>query len=179
MGKLKYHMENGREQAPGWLNALSVMESCNDLSPSSRRYKVLVQDVDYLINHSKDNSNYLEHGKDDSLNRLPRLFQRRERLVSKAEQHDPSFSAEPAPTSSGGCFIATAAMGDFNHPHVLHLRRYRDANLGASSAGRLFVKAYYLASPPLANVISKSRILQGLAYQTIVRPAVAFTKWLS
>lgn len=30
------------------------------------------------------------------------------------------------PTKRSGCFVATACLGDYNHPVVLDLRRFRD-----------------------------------------------------
>jgi hypothetical protein len=51
-------------------------------------------------------------------------------------------------TSGGtGCYIATMAYGDYNHPQVLHLRTFRDDFLGKSLFGRTFIKIYYRYSP--------------------------------
>jgi len=64
----------------------------------------------------------------------------------------------PPPTGSSGslpsgCFIATAAFGNDNHPIVLLLRAFRDRVLLKSDAGKSFVNIYYRLSPPLAKTI--------------------------
>lgn len=58
--------------------------------------------------------------------------------------------------AAGGCFIATAAYGSYLHPHVKSLRDFRDRYLVTNRPGRLFVRAYYAASPPLAGYIRAS-----------------------
>ena len=54
-------------------------------------------------------------------------------------------------TSKKGCYIATAVYGDFGHPNVLILRRFRDRSLEPSLAGRLACAFYYWVSPWLAR----------------------------
>lgn len=71
---------------------------------------------------------------------------------------------------AGGCFIATAAMGDYDHPLVVDLRSFRDEILMKCQVGRFFVKKYYQLSPPLAGVISKNRFLKLLTLIVIVKP---------
>jgi hypothetical protein len=56
--------------------------------------------------------------------------------------------------SSGGCYIATMAYGDYDHPQVLILRDFRDEILNKSVAGRLFIKFYYSVSPWLVLALS-------------------------
>ena len=53
------------------------------------------------------------------------------------------------PKKSEGCYIATMVYGDYDHPQVMHLRRYRDERLLKSKWGRCFVKIYYFVSPKL------------------------------
>ena len=45
------------------------------------------------------------------------------------------------------CFVATAAYGDYDHPHVRVLRGFRDEVLMSSEAGRSFVEGYYRHAP--------------------------------
>jgi len=59
-----------------------------------------------------------------------------------------------------GCFIATAAYSDFNHPVVLDLREFRDNYLENRQWGRVFIKKYYIYSPKLAQIISHSNFLK-------------------
>ena len=50
---------------------------------------------------------------------------------------------------SGGCYIATMAYGEYDHPQVLELRKFRDEILERSLIGRLFIRIYYRFSPRL------------------------------
>lgn len=61
------------------------------------------------------------------------------------------------PSVDGGfCFIATAAYGSYQEPHVRVLRRFRDEYLMPYTAGQWFVATYYELSPPVAELISGS-----------------------
>lgn len=54
------------------------------------------------------------------------------------------------------CFIATAAFEAPLSPEVQILRAFRDNTLKRSLLGRVFIKAYYNASPALADWIAQS-----------------------
>ena len=54
-------------------------------------------------------------------------------------------------TATDGCYIATMAYGDYNHPQVLELRTFRDDFLSKSYLGRNFIKLYYKYSPLLVE----------------------------
>lgn len=62
---------------------------------------------------------------------------------------------KPSSNGKSGCYIATAVYGSYTCNEVLALRRYRDDYLANSSAGRLFIKAYYAISPTLAKKIKQ------------------------
>jgi hypothetical protein len=73
--------------------------------------------------------------------------------------------APPPPTLSqrvGGCFVATAAYGDFNHPCVIELRKFRDNRLRHHTLGRAFIKSYYKFGPELAKKIENKPLMQSL-----------------
>lgn len=80
--------------------------------------------------------------------------------------------------SSGGCFIATAAMGDYDHPVVMDLRMFRDNWLLKRDWGVKFTKWYYNHGPKAANVIDKSIILKKITFVALVKPLQILTKKL-
>lgn len=79
-------------------------------------------------------------------------------------------------STGGGCFIATAIFDDSEHPCVLELRNYRDAVLGCSVLGRLFISTYYKLSPPIADMIRKSDRLKRISYKLIIMPALKYIR---
>ncbi len=54
-------------------------------------------------------------------------------------------------SASDGCYIATMAYGDYNHPQVFELRKFRDDYLSKTKIGRSFIKFYYKYSPSLVE----------------------------
>ena len=69
-------------------------------------------------------------------------------------------SNESTKSSKGRCFIATAAYGTPCAPEINVLRKWRDEGLTTNKSGQLFVKFYYIISPPVAKFISKSALLK-------------------
>ncbi len=76
----------------------------------------------------------------------------------------PSYSSSIYPTShvsdtpmetksKEGCYIATMVYGDYNHPKVIILRKYRDNKLSKTPTGKVFIKLYYLLSPKIVNLL--------------------------
>jgi len=74
--------------------------------------------------------------------------------------------------SKSGCFIATAALGNPFDPSIILLKRYRDEYLLKTLFGRVFVYLYYIFSPPIANIISKSDTLRLFVRRKIITQIV-------
>jgi hypothetical protein len=74
------------------------------------------------------------------------------------------------PYSGPGCFIATAAYGSCQAEQLDVLRGFRDEHLLKSGPGRVFVRAYYKTSPPIANLIARSRVLRVIVRKLLVEP---------
>lgn len=70
-------------------------------------------------------------------------------------------------TSGGGCFIATAAFGDYDAPEVVFFRRLRDRVLSRTSIGRATIEMYYLVSPPLASIIATSSVMKRVSRRVL------------
>ena len=64
--------------------------------------------------------------------------------ISAAKQVDKTIG-------TGGCYIATMAYGDDDHPQVMELRKFRDEFLRKTLFGRYFIKIYYKYSPLLVE----------------------------
>lgn len=77
-------------------------------------------------------------------------------------EKDPHFFDEvPQITPKSGCYIATMAYGDYNHPQVILLRNFRDNSLAKSYWGREFIRLYYWLSPKIvARCKNNSLIVQ-------------------
>jgi len=76
------------------------------------------------------------------------------------------------PKRKKDCFIATATMGNYNHPYVIMLRRYRDHNLLHNNIGEAIVQAYYRISPPIAKAIENNSLLRTLSLHLIIKPSI-------
>lgn len=65
-------------------------------------------------------------------------------------------------SGSSGCYIATMAYGDYDHPQVIILRQFRDEVLDKSALGKWFIKTYYLYSPKLVERLKNKKTLNGI-----------------
>ena len=107
------------------------------------------------------------------------------RLAEEGDPPDPppgiqsSSSVSPSGGSgSGGCFIATAAYTDYDHPHVQLLREFRDQYLLTSSFGRIFVDMYYCCSPTLAKFVADRNSTKILVRFTLM-PMIGMSAFVS
>jgi hypothetical protein len=82
----------------------------------------------------------------------------------------------PPLPKSGGCFIATAAMGDYDDPAVMVLRRFRDLVLLPSKIGEGLVRAYYSVSPPIASWMSERPLICKIVKYMLIVPASMIVK---
>jgi tetratricopeptide (TPR) repeat protein len=78
-----------------------------------------------------------------------------------------------------GCFIATAALGDYDHPVVIDLRIFRDNTLLKKEWGKKFVNYYYKYGSIAAKWIEKSKVAKVLTFHLIVRPLHFFVQLIS
>ncbi|MDH3973873.1 MAG: hypothetical protein OEV42_06300 [Deltaproteobacteria bacterium] len=90
---------------------------------------------------------------------------------------DSNWSTGGGEGSGGSCFIATAAYGYYDEPHVMLLREFRDQFLLTNVPGRRFVNLYYRISPDMADFISEREWLKSLV-RIMLMPLIGFA-WLS
>jgi tetratricopeptide (TPR) repeat protein len=96
-------------------------------------------------------------------------------FYGKMKELDPEWS--PTLENKGsGCFIATAAMGSYNHPKVMELRIFRDEWVLKKSWGKSFVEWYYKYGAKAAKLVDKSILLKKVCYLIIVKPLVYFSR---
>ena len=87
-----------------------------------------------------------------------------------------SSSSSSSGASSDGCFIATAALGSYDHSEVIELRHFRDQWILTKNWGAEFVKWYYHYGAIAAKGIEKSFTLRKLSYLFIVKPLVFLSR---
>lgn len=69
--------------------------------------------------------------------------------------------------TSGGCYIATMAYGNYDHPQVVILRRFRDEVLYKTVSGRYFIKIYYYCSPKLVKKLKNKQTINFVIRKTL------------
>jgi hypothetical protein len=68
---------------------------------------------------------------------------------------------------SSGCYIATMAYGDYDHPQVMILRQFRDEVLNKSAFGKWFIKTYYHYSPKLVERLKNQKTVNIIIRKTL------------
>jgi hypothetical protein len=69
-----------------------------------------------------------------------------------------------------GCFVATAAHGDYDAPEVYELRRLRDQYLQTTGTGRAFISWYYEDGPTAATWIAERPWARSTARAALAAP---------
>ena len=77
-----------------------------------------------------------------------------------------------------GCFIATAACESPFAPEVVVLSAFRDTFLGRCGTGRIFIRFYYVFSPPIASIIAKRKLLRRATFVLVVKPLATVVRFL-
>jgi hypothetical protein len=75
-------------------------------------------------------------------------------------------------STTGGCFIATAAYGSPTAEQLDVLREFRDEVLLESTVGSQLVDLYYRLSPPIAEFMSGNSFLRTAVRELLVDPVV-------
>ncbi len=70
-------------------------------------------------------------------------------------------------SGSSGCYIATMAYGDYDHPQVMILRQFRDDVLDKSAFGKWCIKTYYHYSPELVEKLKNKKTINTIIRKTL------------
>jgi hypothetical protein len=168
--KLPIQLKTGNKYSPTLIKIIDAMEFGCQINPNSDGFTRTIVSIDKIFQHSLDHTDYFKIHKEAG-DRFDKLVQRRQSLIQKAKLLDSNFTVGFQPQSkSSGCFIATAVLGDYQHPYVLLFRKYRDEILEANLFGRLFIYSYYKISPPFAILLSKNYSARNLVLKLFIRP---------
>ena len=74
---------------------------------------------------------------------------------------------KPSGGSSTGCYIATMAYGNYDHPQVIILRQFRDNVLDKSFLGRWFIRTYYHFSPKLVEKLKERKSINRIIRKSL------------
>lgn len=76
-------------------------------------------------------------------------------------QHKNTYTPTPK-NRNEGCYIATMAYGDYDHPQVIVLRKFRDEKLLTTVGGTAFVCFYYWISPKLVKLLADHKRINSI-----------------
>ena len=101
-----------------------------------------------------------------------------QQAYSNTPPHNDLLNDSNSNKKSDSCFIATATMGDFDHPLVRDLRDFRDEWILKQPWGENFVNWYYRYGSKAAKLIEDSYLIKRISFVTIVKPLHIITKIL-
>jgi hypothetical protein len=123
-------------------------ENISNTSPAGRLAAIFV--VQNTINEALEVTT-LMGSFDMSSDAKTRYNSNRQALTNLKNQISEATTPRQQPKSSTGCYIATMAYGDYDHPQVIELRNFRDEILAKNIIGRAFINVYYKYSPILVE----------------------------
>ncbi len=167
--------KSGIDLTDFFIKILMSLENSIDDDISSR--DLLVDDwINFSLSFPKW---YFTEGELQEINNLDINYKKIEQYLKTFDKEEvvaSSIEKETKMDAKKGCFIATAAMGNYDHPVVLDLRLFRDNWLLKRNWGINFTNWYYTNGPKAAVQIEKSIILRKITLFLIVKPLHLFTK---
>ena len=123
---------------------------------------VSLSELSTIINSAYDVTTSMQSM--DMVSNLKQSFiKNREALGSLKNQINAATNRTISSSSrSSGCYIATMAYGNYDHPQVMILRQFRDEVLSKSQFGKWFIKTYYFYSPKLVEKLKNKTIVNSL-----------------
>lgn len=130
-------------------------------------------------NHHGSNNNYISafcHLRNEQrtfkLNRIEKI-----RLVDNSYNSDWVANPSFGDTKKSSCYIATMAYGDYEHPQVIVLRKFRDSVLKKYFIGKLFVNLYYFISPKIVLVLKNNNTINRIIRKILDKLIVYIIKY--
>lgn len=101
------------------------------------------------------------------------LRMKMDEAVAELQRLDPNYSPPAIEKKTAeACFVATAAMGNYDDPAVLILRQYRDEVLASTASGQKFVRNYYRYGRSAARLIADNDLMKSVVRAALIKPAV-------
>lgn len=156
-------------------NAQEVLRKYQELDAKTKRIlgKSYLDERDELlqiINNAYDVTTSMQSM--DMVHSAKESFQKNRAILSLIRNNmtagtDPSPRTTPriptgTPPRHSGCYIATMAYGDYDHPQVVILRQFRDNVLNKSILGRWLIRTYYHYSPKLVEKLKYNKTVNSI-----------------
>jgi hypothetical protein len=131
-----------------------------------------LNELSQIVNNAYDITTEMQYI-DISFDIKQSFYKNREALGDIKNQINSTLTrTTPKPTSSGssgssGCYIATMAYGDYDHPQVMILRQFRDNVLDKYTVGRWFIRYYYHYSPKLVMQLKNKKNINSLIRKSL------------
>ena len=104
----------------------------------------------------------------------PKLFPLLRPILEITQAGETLNKPQASSPNKSGCFIATAVYDSPHANEIFILQKFRDEHMLKCSLGKVFVKLYYLLSPPIANQIAKGYFLKEITKTVLIIPLVKF-----
>jgi len=163
------------------IDFIKTMELCYELYPDQNFLSVSINE---LSGYSKlkwiiiDNGQAINNQWVTAYNIDPIKIRESQIEIIKKEDSNyipPEIYMPPTTTiskSNSKCFVATTCYGDYNHPSIRVLRRYRDEILLKNTYGRKFILFYYKHGPILSRFIEDNTLMKNVIRKLLINPIV-------
>jgi len=137
-----------------------VVELVTRVIPQSNVSKIQTSGKFNKINQYKDLVDFLFSKLGPiQINQLKHICYWKDVRAAQAKSTARKVGSTISKATDGGCYIATMAYGDYEHPQVIELRNFRDNTLQSSFLGRSFIKFYYKYSPKLVELLRNRKAI--------------------
>ncbi len=130
------------------MNDIATIQRCSNQIKVSE-YKKL---VDYLFNKLGPLQ----------INQLKYICFWKDVRAAQAKSTAKKVGSTISSATDSGCYIATMAYGNFDHPQVLKLREFRDVFLSKYYFGQKFITFYYKHSPSMVEKLKNQKFINAL-----------------